>query len=302
MTDQQRAGVFADRLIQRTRALKHPLCVGLDPFVDRIPACFGHADDPIARMEAFFRAVLDRLEGRIAIVKPQIGFFEPYGWRGIKLVEDLVAHARERGLLVLIDAKRGDIGSTAEGYARAWLSDEGAGAGDALTVNPYLGRDTLEPFLQRLEPGGRGLFVLVKTSNPGSADYQNLDVDGLPLYRRVALSLADAAERFRGAETGWSSVGIVAGATWPGEADAIRENLPHSIFLVPGYGAQGAGATEAVAGFVSGPDGLEGGIVNASRSILYPAGSETDDSKVWEAAFDAGLSRAIEDLGTAVSR
>ena len=259
--------------------MKHPLCVGLDPFVDRIPACFGHADDPIARMEAFFRAVLDRLEGRIAIVKPQIVFRAPW-LAGIKLVEDLVAHARERELLVLIDAKRGDIGSTAEGYARAWLSDEGAGAGDALTVNPYLGRDTLEPFLQRLEPGGRA----VRSRQDQQPRLRRLSEPGC---RRVAaLSPGRAIAGGRGersrAETGWSSVGIVAGATWPGEADAIRENLPHSIFLVPGYGAQGAGATEAVAGFVSGPDGLEGGIVNASRSILYPAGSETDDSKVWK--------------------
>ncbi len=253
-------------------------------------------------MDSFFRAVLDRLEGRVSIVKPQIGFFEPFGSRGLKVVEDIVAYARERGLLVLIDAKRGDIGSTAEGYARAWLSDEGPGAGDALTVNPYLGRDTLEPFLDCLEPGGRGLFVLVKTSNPGSADYQNLDVDGQPLYRRVAQSLADQADRFKGTATGWSSLGIVAGATWPGEAEAIRECLPNSLFLVPGYGTQGAGAAEAVAGFVRGPAGLEGGIVNASRSVLYPSGSDTDDAKIWEAAFDAGLQRAIEDLGNAVAR
>jgi orotidine-5'-phosphate decarboxylase len=255
-----------------------------------------------AAVQAFCLAVLDRLAGRVAIVKPQIAFFERLGWRGMRTLEAVVAGARERDLLVLLDAKRGDIGSTARGYAEAYLGSEAVLPVDAITANPYLGLDSLEPFVEAAGETGAGVFVLVKTSNPGSEDYQDRSLGGEPLYERVAGSLTAIAERMAGPETGWSSLGAVVGATYPQVHRRIRELLPRALFLVPGYGAQGAGAREAVAGFVAGPAGrLEGGLVNSSRAILFPPGSDTGDAARWERAVDEALDRAIGELGEAVS-
>lgn len=305
--EQTSRAVFADRLILRVRELGHPLCVGLDPLRGSLPPVFAQGsmklgDERTAdAIEAFLSAVIDRVAGRVAIVKPQIAFFEPLGWRGIRALERVVDRARAQGLLVLLDAKRGDIGSTAEGYAEAYLGDEAAISADALTVNPYLGFDTLEPFVRTAKANGRGVFVLVKTSNPGSGDLQDRDVEGEPLFGRVARGLARGEELLRGPSTGWSSLGVVCGATWPDQARRVREALPSSLFLVPGYGAQGGSAASAVAPFVPGPKGLEGGIVNSSRAILFPdAARGADDAGTWERALDAALDRAIDELGNAV--
>ena len=260
------------------------------------------APETAAAVQAFCVAVLDRLAGRVAVVKPQVAFFERLGWRGVQALDGVVAAARERGLLVLLDAKRGDIGSTARGYAEAYLGSEAVLPVDALTVNPYLGLDTLEPFVKAAGETGAGVFVLVKTSNPGSGDLQDRSLGGKPLYERLAESLAGIAERMIGPETGWSSLGAVVGATYPQVHQRVRELLPRALFLVPGYGAQGAGPREAVAGFVAGPEGrLEGGLVNSSRGILFPPGSDTDTALGWERAVDAALDRAIGELGDAVS-
>lgn len=298
---------FADRLILRVRELGHPLCVGLDPHLASIPPLFAGGslvagDERTAdAVEAFLAAVIDRVAGRVAIVKPQIAFFEQLGWRGIRALERLCARARAAGLLVLLDAKRGDIGSTAEGYAEAYL---GAGAAlpvDALTVNAYLGFDTLEPFVQAARANGRGVFVLVKTSNPGSGDLQDREVEGDPLFLRVALGLARSESALLAAKTGWSSLGVVCGAPWPDQARRVREALPRALVLVPGYGAQGGSALASVAPFVPGPNGLEGGIVNSSRAILFPeAARQAADATSWERALDAALDRAIDELGNAV--
>jgi orotidine-5'-phosphate decarboxylase len=173
---------------------------------------------------------------------------------------------------------------------------------DAITANPYLGLDTLEPFVEAAGATGAGVFVLVKTSNPGSGDLQDRDLGGKPLYERVAESLAGIAERMTGPETGWSSLGAVVGATYPEVHQRIRELLPRALFLVPGYGAQGGAAREAVAGFVPGPAGrLEGGLVNSSRGILFPPGSDTDDAVRWERAVDEALDRTTGELGEAVT-
>jgi orotidine-5'-phosphate decarboxylase len=205
---------------------------------------------------------------------------------------------------VLLDAKRGDIGSTAAGYAAAYLGTGAALPVDAMTVNPYLGADTLEPFYDQMRRHGRGLFVLVKTSNPGSGDFQDRALaDGGSLCEAVAAALAETAAELRGPRTGWSSLGVVVGATYPGDAERIRALLPHSLFLVPGYGAQGGDAAAAVRGFVAGPDArLEGGLVNSSRGVLFPAAAVTDDSRRWERAIDEALDRAIEDLSAATTR
>lgn len=303
----QPATNFADRLIERTRALGHPLCVGLDPHLAMVPPLFRQGsmapndERTSLAVEAFLAAVIDRVAGRVAIVKPQIAFFEQLGWRGLRVLEGLCQRAREADLMILLDAKRGDIGSTAEGYASAYLSAEAVIPVDAMTLNPYLGFETIEPFARTASEAGRGIFVVVKTSNAGSADLQDRDVEGEPLFGRVADGLVPMQEGLLGAKTGWSSLGVVCGATWPDQARRVREALPKALFLVPGYGAQGATASAAVEAFVPGPNGREGGLVNSSRAILFPEPAQTaGDAQAWEAAIDAALGQAIDELGTAI--
>jgi orotidine-5'-phosphate decarboxylase len=298
---------FADAVITRVRSLGHPLCVGLDPHLDLFPPLFRRgsmaAEDPAthAAVAELLFALLERLAGKVAVVKPQSAFFEQLGAAGIELLQQVMQRARELELLVLLDAKRGDIGSTAEGYARAYLEPNAPLRADALTVNPYLGVSTLEPYLQRCQRHGRGLFVLVKTSNPGSADLQDLQVDGRPVFVQLAERLKPAAAELVGPETGWSSLGVVVGATYPEQAARVREALPKALFLIPGYGSQGGSAADAVRSFVPGPAGLEGGVVNSSRGIMFPDASVSNPGG-WERAVDAALDQAIGELGEAVAR
>ncbi|MBW2241209.1 MAG: orotidine-5'-phosphate decarboxylase [Deltaproteobacteria bacterium] len=299
---------FADRLIHRTRALGHPLCVGFDPHLGLLPPLFRRGsmapgDQETAEAVAdFCLAMLDRVAGRVACIKPQSAFFEALGWRGIEVLDRVMRAARERDLLVILDAKRGDVGSTAEGYAAAYLSADAPLRADALTVNPYLGGDSLEPFLMAAEKSGAGLFVLVKTSNPGSGDLQDREAQGQPIHAHVAAQLAAAAPRLAGPATGWSGVGAVVGATYPEEARQARERMPSNLLLVPGFGAQGAGPDAAVAAFSAGPDGvLEGGVVNSSRGVLFPDAANLSDAKAWEREIDDALAAAITALAKAVA-
>jgi orotidine-5'-phosphate decarboxylase len=302
----ERSDHFGDTLILRVRSLGHPLCAGLDPHLERIPPLFRAGDmvpsDPrtAESVERFLLAYVERVAAKVAAFKPQIAFFEQLGWRGIRVLERVVARARGLGVPVILDAKRSDIGSTAQGYARAYLSAAAPLPVDAITLNPYLGRDTLEPFVESAAQQGRGLFVLVKTSNPGSGDYQDRQVEGRPLYEVVAESLAEIEQRLRGPETGWSSLGIVVGATYPETGDELRALLPRSLFLVPGYGAQGASAADAVRGFVPGPGGREGGVVNSSRGLLFPKGADNSGAAGWERAIDAAVDQATGELYSAV--
>lgn len=297
------AECFADRLLARVRELGHPLCVGLDPHLERLPPLFRKeaappgAPESAEAVEAFCRAILDRVAGRVAAVKPQCAFFEALGWRGQRVLARIVEAARERALLVILDGKRGDVAGSAAAYAAAYLAPGAPLAADALTVNPYLGLDALRPFLDAARAAGAGVFVLLRTSNPGARDLQDLGAgDGGPVFEKLAGALAPLAGGWRG-ESGWSGLGVVAGATWPEEARRIRGLLPHSPFLVPGYGAQGGTARDALAGFVPGPSGhLEGGVVSSSRAILFPEGASGDSAAAWERAVDAALDRAIGDL------
>ena len=238
------SATFADRLTDATRACGAPLCVGLDPFPDRIPALFGDARRDVRAVEDFFEAILERAAGKCAAIKPQVGLFEPYGPDGVAAARMLTARARDLGLPVILDAKRGDIGTTAEGYARATLGPAPGFDADCVTVNPYLGLDSLEPFLATAQATGKGVAVLVRTSNPGARDVQDLAVDGAPLWTRVAEMLTPAMDRLAAA-SGWSNLMVVAGATWPEEARRLRAIVPKALFLVPGYGAQGASAGRA---------------------------------------------------------
>jgi orotidine-5'-phosphate decarboxylase len=299
---------FADRVVARVRRLGHPLCAGLDPDLARIPAPFRRgAMEPAApetaeAVAAFCRAFVERVAERVAALKPQSAFFEALGWRGGRVLAEVVADARGRGLPVVLDAKRGDVGSTAEGYAAAYLARSAPLRVDALTLNPYLGLDALEPFLRAAEGAQAGVFVLARTSNPGGRDFQDVrDGAGRPLYERVAEALQPHAKRLAGPASGFSGLGLVAGATRPEEARRLREVAPSALFLVPGYGAQGASAREAVAGFVRGASGrLEGGLVNAARALHFPAASDPS-AGAWERAVDGAIDRATSELADATA-
>jgi len=285
---------FADRLIEATNNVG-PLCVGIDPHAGRIPDLFG-GDTPEG-IEAWGLAVIDAVEGISGIVKPQVGLFERHGWQGMKALARVAHAAKAAGLVCLMDAKRGDIGSTAKGYAEAYLAPDAPFACDALTVNPYMGLDTLEPHVAMAEKSGKGVIVLARTSNPGSADYQSKDMSGAPLYARVVESLKPMIDRLQGS-SGWSGLMLVTGATGPDEARQLRAFAPQALFLVPGYGSQGAGAADAVAGFV----GRQGGCVNASRSITFAPGSDTASTKAnWADCVRTAIIAAQADLQSALN-
>lgn len=285
---------FADRLIAGVRD-KGPLCVGIDPHASMVPALFGApGPDAAARWGV---ALVERCTGNAAVVKPQAGLFERWGASGLRALEEVCRAATRAGLIVILDAKRGDIGSTAEGYAEGYLGADSSCPCDAITVNPYMGVDTIEPFVAVAEREGKGVVVLARTSNPGSKDFQQKLIGGEPLYIHVARALAPMVARLRSPEAGWSGLMIVAGATGPAEAARLRATSRDSLFLVPGYGAQGAGARDALAGFVRGPNGLEGGVVNASRSVAMPDSAKgAVAAKDWEQAVDAAIRSAQAEL------
>jgi orotidine-5'-phosphate decarboxylase len=300
---------FADRFVSSARRLGHPLCVGLDPHLGLIPAAFRAGDmqpgkpETAAAVEGWCLALLDRVAGRVAAVKPQSAFFEALGPAGAAVLARVIEAARARGLLVLLDAKRGDVGSTAEAYAAAYLAEGAPYRSDAITLNAYLGLDSLEPFLETAARSGAGLFVVLRSSNPGARDFQDLPAQGRPLYERVAEALGAKAKALVGSDTGWSGLGVVVGATWPAESRRVREILPRSLFLVPGYGAQGGSARDAAAGFVPGPGGrLEGGLIASSRAIGFPPEGCSGDAATWERAVDRALDAAIAELTSATQR
>ncbi len=290
---------FADRLIEGVRSKNTPLCIGLDPFPDKIPALFGDAREDTSAVLKFGTAIIDIARQHACVLKPQLGLFEQFGEMGYAVARMLCGYAQNEGMLVLLDAKRGDIGTTAEGYARATIGAAPGFNADAVTVNPYMGKDTLEPFITRAQAEAKGVVVLVRTSNPGAGDFQNLQVGDAPLWRRVAEILAPECARLRGA-SGWSGLMAVAGATYPDEARALREAMPDALFLAPGYGAQGASAADAVAGFVTGPQGLEGGVVSSSRAVLYPQAAQAAKTMAdWRAAIADAMTAAAAELRAA---
>ncbi len=285
---------FADRVVASVKA-HGPLCAGIDPHSSLLPKLFGAPGPDAAR--AWGLALVARFAGKVAVVKPQAGLFERWGAKGMAALEDVCGAAAKAGLIVLLDAKRGDIGTTAEGYAEGYLGADAGCKCDAITVNPYMGVDTIEPFVAVAEREGKGVVVLARTSNPGSADFQSRMIDGDPLYLHVARALAPMIARLKGKDTHWSGLMLVAGATGPQEAARLRAAAPDAMFLVPGYGAQGAGAAEALAGFVRGPSGLEGGLVSASRSVASPRGAlEAASAAEWDALIDRAVAAAQAEL------
>ena len=291
---------FADRLIEATRAKGTPLCAGVDPHLDMIPPLFRKGDMKAtapATAEAirdFSYELLARFRGKIPVIKPQSAMFERLGPQGMMIMADLCRDAIADDMLIILDAKRGDIGSTSTAYGHAMLGHEAGFPSDALTVNPFLGIDTLDPFIKVAEATSSGLFVLVRTSNPGSADIQGIEArDGRPVYHHLADLLRPHVEAAEG-QYGFSSLGIVAGATYPEEAAELRRLLPSALFLVPGFGAQGGGREDAFAGFVDGPEGPEGGVVNASRGISFPKDAQdAKDLSTWRQAIDQAIDSSI---------
>lgn len=293
---------FADRLIDGVRRTGSPLCVGLDPFSDKIPSLFGSLrEDASGVLVKFGTSIIDIAAKHAAVLKPQLGLFEQFGEMGYASARILTEYAKSKGMLVILDAKRGDIGTTAEGYARATLGPAPGFGADCVTINPYMGKDTLAPFIALAQRDQKGVAVLVRTSNPGAGDFQDLQVGGAPLWRRVAEMLSPETLALMG-QSGWSSLMAVAGATYPQEARTLREAMPNALFLVPGYGAQGASAEAAVAGFVKGPKGREGGVVNSSRAVIYPAAARLAGTMgAWRSAVDAAMGGAAKELATAIA-
>jgi orotidine-5'-phosphate decarboxylase len=285
---------FSDRLAAAVRRHGNPVVVGLDPRCEQLPAALRPADASLAQQAAsyqrFCAEIIDVVAGRVPAVKPQMAFFEQLGPPGMGALAQVIQHARRAGLLVILDGKRNDIGSTAAAYAAAYLGTGSAWEADALTVSPYLGDDSLTPFVQAARERAAGLFVLVKTSNPGGRTFQDLSVGGAePLYRRVA-GLVEQLASATVATCGFGDVGAVVGATYPEQLDELRQAMPHSWFLVPGYGAQGAGAAEVQAAFDS--HGL-GAVINSSRAIIF-AHQRPEYAGWGEAAWQRAVEAATE--------
>jgi orotidine-5'-phosphate decarboxylase len=297
---------FADRLVTAVKRAGNPVVVGVDPrvedlpegFLDRFPADRAGLADAF---RVFGRGVVDAVAGRAPAVKFQSAFYEMFGPEGMAALHDSAAYAREHGLVVILDGKRNDIGSTAEAYARAYVGRspvgdrfEPAWPADATTVNPYLGSDGVVPFIKAAGRENKGLFVLVRTSNASAGEFQDLVADGRPLYRHVASHLARWAEEHRG-ESGYSFVGAVVGATYPGELAELRDALPGVPFLVPGYGAQGGSAAGVAAAFDA--DGL-GAVVSSSRALTfaYQRPAFARFARDWQRAIQEALAEMIEDL------
>ena len=292
---------YAARLHAACTEKRSVVCVGIDPRFEMLPSEFRDGRDGCAsaRAEAFrswAAELLDVIAPHAPVVKPQSAFFEALGSAGVAALEATVTAAKERGLLVIMDAKRGDIGSTAAAYAAAHLSEAGA---DALTVNAYLGRDTLAPFVERCQNAGKGIYVLVKTSNPGSADFQDVAVaEGGLLRDRVAGAVAALGAETPADPGGWNAVGAVVGATYPTELAELRAKMPHAPLLIPGYGAQGGGAEDCRAGF--GADGL-GAVVNSSRGITFAFAKGDHAERFGDARWRESVEAAVVEMRDALN-
>ena len=298
------ADVFADRLIEAIDRKGSPICVGIDPIFQNLPDAVAgdarsrDANDAEAAIDAiiaFSTKVLQVVAPHVPCVKFQSAYFEQYLWEGVEAYYSLVQEAAELGLVVIGDVKRGDIGSTVSAYAAghlatpAHLGQEDLVTPDAITVNPMLGMDTLEPFVTTARDHGKGLFVLVRTSNPGSAALQDVKLaDGRTWSEMLADELAKVAagEGLVGA-SGYSSVGAVVGATQPHTMTSLRQRLPKSIFLLPGYGTQGATAEMTRSAFDANGHGA---LVSASRSIIYAH----KDAKYASIAASGGWEKCVE--------
>jgi orotidine-5'-phosphate decarboxylase len=309
---------FADNLVESVKQKRSHAVVGIDPVLSKLPdfvcdaavAEYGQtARGAAAALLAFSQLVIDAVADQVAIVKPQSAFFEVHGPYGMQAFWETVKYARKKGLLVIADAKRGDIGTTAEAYAAAYFGhpnpleswedpDQWA---DSLTVNPYLGSDGLIPFVNRCKARGTGLFVLVKTSNPSSGELQDQELfSGENVAQQVAKLVTYLGNPLVG-QSGYSSVGAVVGATYPEDLAKYRQEMPKAIILVPGYGAQGGTAADVVGAFNA--DGL-GAVVNASRSVIFAYAKQGDGVTPSQAkqAIAAAAAAMNQDINGALAK
>lgn len=303
---------FADRLTTEIEARETPAIVGIDPRFELLPMPLRRKFDAgkrgslrslVAALKAFSCEIIDIVAPHVAAVKPQVAFFEMYGWVGLQAYIEVIRYAKKARLLVIGDVKRGDIGSTALAYAKGHLGRVAVSGRlaeiyqhDAITVNPYLGTDSIEPFLVEMNARGKGIFVLVRTSNPSGGEIQNLPSSGRPVYLHVADLVAKWGAAGIG-ERGFSSVGAVVGATRPEEAARLRQALPAAVFLLPGYGAQGATVDDIRPAFR--PDGT-GAVVNSSRGVIFAYRKSPYDDQFgerrWHEAVEAAVLAMKKDL------
>jgi orotidine-5'-phosphate decarboxylase len=291
---------FADRLTAAVRHKGTPVLVGLDPRAENLPAGMRPSAQPgdlgkvAEAYRQFCRGVIDVVAPLVPAVKPQAAFFEELGSAGMAVLADVIRYASEQDLLVIFDGKRNDIGSTATAYAHAYLGrgQQSAWGADALTVSPYLGDDSLTPFVELSTKRGAGIIVLVKTSNPGGKTFQDLPLDGVPLYRRVANHVEALAASTAGA-CGYGAVGAVVGATYAEQLVELRAAMPHTWFLVPGFGAQGGSARDCAAAFDE--PGL-GAVVNNSRGIIFAHARPEYRDQFGDARWQDAVEAATRDM------
>lgn len=295
---------FADRLNAAVRGARNPVSVGLDPRAEMLPAgmvasgAMASCAERAASYSTFCRGVIDVVAPIVPVVKPQAAFFEQLGPPGMTALAETIRHAENRGLLVILDGKRNDIGSTALAYARGLLGSGGQSpwGADAITVSPYLGEESVRPFLDVALERGAGVFVLVKTSNPGGGMFQDLLADGRPLYRHVAEQVERLAAETVGA-CGYGAIGGVVGATYPGQLAELRVAMPHAWLLVPGFGTQGGTAADVAPAFDRHGTGA---IINNSRGIIFAhrrsAYAERFGAARWQQAVESATREMIEQL------
>ncbi len=298
---------FADRLTAEIEAKGTPAVVGIDPRLELLPLPLRRKFEDrgaslrtlVAAIKAFSCEIIDVVAPHVPAVKPQIAFFEMYGWVGLQAYVEVVRYARKAGLLVIGDIKRSDIGSTAEAYAAGHLGQVMVSGRlvemwqeDAVTINGYLGTDSIEPFLKEVNTRGKGIFVLARTSNPSGGEIQNLTADGKPVYMHMADLISHWGAASVG-QRGFSSVGAVVGATCPEEAREIRAALPRAYFLVPGYGAQGATVADLKPAFRS--DGL-GALVNSSRAVIFAYRRKPYDEEYGDRRWQEAVLAAVKDM------
>ena len=279
-----------DQLIEKIKIMKNPTVIGLDPRYEMLPKCV--KDKYPKTLEGVGQAIIeynkeliDAIYDIIPAIKPQIAFYEMYGIPGMQAFKETCEYAKQKGMFVIADIKRGDIGSTAQGYSNAYLgktkieeNEQSLYDIDFVTVNPYMGTDCVKPFIDDCKKYNKGLFILVKTSNPSSGELQDEKLEnGEEVYTRVAKYVEKWGEELRG-EYKYSSISAVVGATYPEQLKQLRQIAPHTYFLIPGYGAQGGKAEDIALGFDE--NGL-GGIVNASRSLMCAYKSE-----MWKGKFE----------------
>jgi orotidine-5'-phosphate decarboxylase len=307
---------FADRLLERIEHTKNPTVMGLDPLIGYVPAfiqekyikgCGNVQEATGLAVTEFNCRLIDAVKDIIPAIKPQFAYYELLGTEGLKALQSTVRYAKEAGMLVIADAKRNDIGSTAECYSKSiigtteWIDHtfHPVYDADAVTVNAYLGIDGIAPFIKECETAGKGIFILVRTSNPSATDFQDLRMeDGRPFYESVAKKVTEWGRTTIGI-SGYSSVGAVVGATWPKQAAELRSIMKNAMILVPGYGAQGGSADAAAENFNT--DG-KGAVVNASRSLMCAYKKDGFAPEEFEQATRCEAIRMKDELCSAIAK